>query len=103
MAHGPHRAAGHLDRLAVFDGTGTEFSAIIATIAGKTVTVTLEEQIATGTESPLRITLIQGISRGERMDWVMQKATELGVANIAPVVTARSVVKLDSDQAAKKL
>jgi 16S rRNA (uracil1498-N3)-methyltransferase len=54
-------------------------------------------------ESPLSLTLVQGVSRGERMDLVMQKATELGVARLIPVMTERSVVKLDAAQAAKRL
>ena len=54
-------------------------------------------------ESPLRITLVQAVSRSERMDWTLQKATELGVRTIIPVLSARSVVRLDDKQAAKKL
>ncbi len=54
-------------------------------------------------ESPLRITLVQAVSRGERMDWTLQKATELGVRTIVPVLSARSVVRLDDRQAEKKL
>ena len=50
-----------------------------------------------------QLTLVQGISRGERMDWVMQKATELGVRRIVPVFTERSVVKLDERQSERKL
>ena len=52
-------------------------------------------------ESPLALTLVQGIARSERMDLVVQKATELGVAAIVPVVTARSVVRLDAETRAK--
>jgi 16S rRNA (uracil1498-N3)-methyltransferase len=88
--------------LRVFDGTGSEFAAEITEIEGDKVTVRLGSQAQVATESPLKITLVQGISRGERMDWTLQKATELGVAAIAPVLTARSVVRLDSKQAEKK-
>ncbi|MES1195463.1 MAG: 16S rRNA (uracil(1498)-N(3))-methyltransferase [Steroidobacter sp.] len=63
----------------------------------------MEEAIRGDTESPLQITLVQGISRAERMDWTLQKATELGVHAIAPVITSRSVVRLDDRQANKKL
>jgi 16S rRNA (uracil1498-N3)-methyltransferase len=59
----------------------------------------LLERVAGRPESPLAITLVQGVSRGERMDWTVQKATELGVCMIAPVLTARSVVRLDARQA----
>jgi 16S rRNA (uracil1498-N3)-methyltransferase len=88
--------------LRVFDGTGSEFAAEISQIEGDKVTVRLGNQAQVATESPLKITLVQGISRGERMDWTLQKATELGVAAIAPVLTARSVVRLDSKQVEKK-
>jgi 16S rRNA (uracil1498-N3)-methyltransferase len=88
--------------LAVFDGSGQDFRAEIVRVAGDDVTVRLTEPVAGAAESPLRITLLQGVSRSERMDWTLQKATELGVATIAPVLTARSVVRLDEKQAQKK-
>lgn len=88
--------------LRVFDGSGRDFSAEIARIDGDSVVVRLLEPAQAVSESPLRITLVQGVSRGERMDWTLQKTTELGVAAIAPVLTARSVVRLDAKQAEKK-
>jgi 16S rRNA (uracil1498-N3)-methyltransferase len=88
--------------LRVFDGAGQEYQAEIARAAGDSVTVRLAEPAAPANESPLKITLVQGVSRSERMDWTLQKATELGVAAIAPVLTARSVVRLDEKQAQKK-
>ncbi len=88
--------------LVVFDGAGGEYRAEIARVEGSAVTVRLGERTSGTAESPLKITLVQGISRGERMDWTLQKATELGVNAIAPVLTARSVVRLDEKQAAKK-
>jgi 16S rRNA (uracil1498-N3)-methyltransferase len=88
--------------LRVFDGSGSDFQAEIVRVEGDAVTVRLVAQSQATAESPLRITLIQGISRGERMDWTLQKATELGVHAIAPVLTSRSVVRLDAKQAEKK-
>jgi 16S rRNA (uracil1498-N3)-methyltransferase len=88
--------------LMIFDGAGSEFRAEIVRVVADVVTVLLGEQIPQAGESPLRVTLIQGISRSERMDWTLQKATELGVHAIAPVLTARSVVRLDPKQAEKK-
>ena len=88
--------------LSVFDGAGTEFHAEIVRVAGDAVAVRVGEETAGTAESPLRITLVQGVSRSERMDWTLQKATELGVAAIAPVLTARSVVRLDDRQAPRK-
>jgi 16S rRNA (uracil1498-N3)-methyltransferase len=88
--------------LRVFDGNGTEFDAEIAQLDGDRVAVKVGDEAPPTPESPLRVALIQGISRSERMDWTLQKATELGVASIAPVLTARSVVRLDEKQAQKK-
>jgi 16S rRNA (uracil1498-N3)-methyltransferase len=88
--------------LIIFDGTGGEFRAEVVTADGNDVTVQAGQHIHGTAESPLKITLTQGISRSERMDWALQKATELGVKTIAPVITARSVVRLDDKQSAKK-
>ena len=90
------------DELVLFDGRGGEYPAAIIESHATTLRVRIGEHRSVERESPLRITLAQGISRSERMDWVMQKATELGVAAIVPVVTERSVVKLDASQALKK-
>ncbi|HET9444694.1 MAG TPA: 16S rRNA (uracil(1498)-N(3))-methyltransferase [Steroidobacteraceae bacterium] len=88
--------------LSVFDGSGQVFRAEIVRVAGDDVTVRLGDPTTGTAESPLRIALLQGVSRSERMDWTLQKATELGVATIVPVLTARSVVRLDEKQAQKK-
>jgi 16S rRNA (uracil1498-N3)-methyltransferase len=88
--------------LIVFDGSGMDFPSEIVNVDGDQVSVRLTSQTPATGESPLRITLVQGISRGERMDWTLQKATELGVIGVAPVLTSRSVVRLDEKQAAKK-
>lgn len=88
--------------LNVFDGRGNEFHAEIVAVNGDKVSVKLGAPTTGTPESPLRITLAQGVSRGERMDWTLQKATELGVDTVVPVLTARSVVRLDDKQAQKK-
>lgn len=107
----PDAGAYHLARVlrmragaavSVFDGGGSEFLAEIASVQGDEVTVKLLEPAQSARESPLKITLVQGVSRSERMDWTLQKATELGVSAIAPVLTSRSVVRLDDKQSAKK-
>jgi 16S rRNA (uracil1498-N3)-methyltransferase len=90
------------ETIAVFDGKGGEYRAELVRIEGNHVTVRIGDHIAGTPESPLKITLVQGISRSERMDWALQKATELGVNTIAPVITSRSVVRLDDKQSAKK-
>ena len=88
--------------LVIFDGNGGEYRAEIIAVEDNEVTVTVGEHIHGTAESPLKITLTQGVSRSERMDWALQKATELGVKVIAPVLTSRSVVRLDDKQSAKK-
>jgi 16S rRNA (uracil1498-N3)-methyltransferase len=91
------------DALTLFDGHGGEYSARIAAFRRDSVQVEVQEHRDVERESRLDLTLAQGISRGERMDWVMQKATELGVTRIVPVITERTVVKLDERQSARKV
>jgi 16S rRNA (uracil1498-N3)-methyltransferase len=88
--------------LILFDGMGGEYQAEITRVDGDAVSARLMHQTPGTAESPLKVTLVQGVSRSERMDWTLQKATELGVTSIAPVLSARSVVRLDEKQAAKK-
>jgi len=92
------------DEVVLFDGAGSEFHAVVASSDERSITLrVISRTAARETESPLPVTLIQGISRGERMDFVLQKATELGVTVIVPVTTERSVVRLDSGQAQRRL
>jgi 16S rRNA (uracil1498-N3)-methyltransferase len=90
------------DALTLFDGRGGEYQGEIVEIRRGVVRVQVGEHVPVESESPLAVTLVQGVSRGERMDWVVQKATELGVHTIVPVLTERSVVKLDARQNAAK-
>ena len=90
------------DVVHVFNGKDGEWRATIDLIAKSNVSLTVGDQVETSTESPLKIHLVQGISRGERMDFVVQKATELGVKRITPVLTDHGVVKLDDKRADKR-
>ena len=90
------------DELVLFDGRGGEHGASIAAVSRNGVTVTVGERTGREAESPLAVRLIQGISRGDRMDFVVQKATELGVRRITPVITKFSVVRLDAAKAGKR-
>ena len=90
------------DDLTIFDGSGPEWVATISAMTKSTATLEIGECIESATESPLKIHLVQGISRGERMDYVVQKAAELGVKRITPVLTEYGVVKLDDTRAAKR-
>jgi len=91
------------DTLSLFNGTGGEYSASLVAANKREARVCLTEFHAAERESPLRITLALGISAGERMDYSLKKATELGVAAIQPLATERSVVKLAGERADKRL
>src|SRR5699024_4209155 len=73
------------DPVRLFDGRGGEYHGVLETVARNAVRVRIERHDAVERESPLRITLAQGISRGERMDYTIQKAVELGVDRVVPV------------------
>ena len=91
------------DALTLFNGQGGEYAAIISAVSKKTVTVEIREFRNIELESPLAIHLGIAISRGDRMDWIIQKATELGVSRVSPLLTERTEVKLKDDRADKKI
>src|SRR5712671_2686149 len=80
-----------------------EYAASIEHAHAGRVAVAIAELRAIERESPLTLTLAQGVSRGERMDLVVQKATELGASGLAPVLAERSVVRLTAQQAERRL
>ena len=91
------------DPVTVFNGDGHDYPAKIASLRGSRVEFEVLDRVAARPESPLKLLLVQGIARAERMDLIVQKATELGVVSIQPVVTARSVVRLDAKTTERKL
>lgn len=91
------------EELILFNGMGGEYVAIITDINKKSVTVELKQFIASDVESPVQLYLAQGIARGEKMDFIMQKAVELGVNKIFPLITERCNVRLDAEREAKRL
>ena len=91
------------DALQLFDGSGQEYLGQLIEVGKKSLRVELTEQLPGLPDSPLRIHLGQGLSRGERMDWAIQKATELGVAEITPIVSERCEVRLKDERADKRL
>ena len=91
------------DSLTVFDGRGCEYPAVIERIGRSGVTLRLGEPAAVDRESPIEVTLAQGISSGERMDYTVQKAVELGVRSIEPLAVERSVVRLSGERAARRV
>ncbi len=86
----------------LFNGTGVECQGRLLDLNKRRATVAVETCAEVTRESVLAITLVQGISRGERMDYTLQKAVELGVRTIAPVITEHTVVRLDQVQAGKR-
>lgn len=91
------------DQLLIFNNTGGEFKAHLIALDKQKAVVSLEEFIVRNNESPLTIALGQGISRGEKMDFTVQKAVELGVSTITPLFTSYCQVKLDDNRLEKKL
>jgi len=108
----PDSAASHLkrvlrlaagDRITLFDGSGADYDAVIRAAGRNGLQAEIGERREVHCESPLAVALLQGVSRGARMDTVMQKATELGVRIIQPVLAERSVVRLDAGRSQSRL
>ena len=108
----PEQAGEHVARvlrmerghpLILFNGDGRECDARLASLAKRAVTAEVLSIREVDREAPLKLTLAQSIARGEKMDWILQKATELGVARIVPIVTERTEVKLDEERAERRL
>ena len=108
----PERAANHLARVlrlregdacVLFNGDGHDYAARLLSASKREVRVEVLSASKVENESPLRIVLLQGIARGEKMDLVLQKATELGVDAIVPVSGERTEVRLDAERAQKRL
>lgn len=91
------------DTVSLFNGDGHDYAARILSAARSGAEAEILSAAIMSSESPLRVHLGQALARGEKMDWVLQKATELGVAAITPLVTRRSEVKLSADRAGKRL
>ncbi len=102
----PERAARHVaalrlragDEVVLFNGDGAESAATLVAIGKRGAVAAVRERRPVDRESPFEIHLAQGICAGDRMDLVLQKATELGIASIQPVVTARSIIRLDRER-----
>ena len=108
----PREAAHHATRvlrlrvgesLTLFNGTGGEYAATIASISRGGAIVAVGEHQAHERESPLAVTLVQGIAGADRMDFIIQKAVELGAAAIQPVLTSKSIVRLSKERGEARL
>ncbi|MEW6182884.1 MAG: 16S rRNA (uracil(1498)-N(3))-methyltransferase [Bacillota bacterium] len=90
------------DAVTVLDGQGREFSAVIKTVSKEAVLLALVREITPDTETGVKVTLFQAVPKGDKMDLVVQKTTELGAFRIVPVITERVVVRPDETQAARR-
>ena len=90
------------DEITLFSGDGLEYAGEIISVRGPRVVACVGNGTAVDRESPFAVTLVQCVPRGDRMDLIVQKSTELGVARIVPVLSQRSVVRLDGAQAESK-
>lgn len=91
------------DSFSVFNGLGCEFAARLLSLDRKRTLAQIGEPLPATPESPLRLQLAQAVCRGEKMDLVLQKATELGVHSIQPLITERTEVRLDAEREARRL
>ncbi|WP_229008528.1 16S rRNA (uracil(1498)-N(3))-methyltransferase [Methylophilus sp. Leaf408] len=91
------------DTLTLFCGDGVDYQCALVSVEKKTASVEVLSQQKINNESPLNMRLLQGISSGDRMDYTIQKAVELGVTEIFPLSTERSVTKLSGDRAEKRV
>jgi 16S rRNA (uracil1498-N3)-methyltransferase len=112
VIHLPESASVHLvrvlrlglgDACVLFNGDGSDYEARLVAVPKRGAQAEVMRQLVATPESPLRTVLAQAIARGEKMDWVLQKATELGVSAIVPLVTERTEVKLDAERGEKRM
>ncbi|HUX91624.1 MAG TPA: 16S rRNA (uracil(1498)-N(3))-methyltransferase [Gallionellaceae bacterium] len=90
------------DPVQIFDGEGKACDATISSISGKHVDINITRTCPAQAPSPLQIVLAQAMTSSEKMDWIVQKATELGATEVQPVQTQRSVAKLSQERAEKR-
>jgi len=90
-------------QITLFNGLGGEYLCLIKEVSRKRVVILIGEESSRTVESPLKVTIGMGISRGDRMDWAVQKAVELGVNDITPLITERCVVKFKADKKQQRL
>lgn len=91
------------DPVILFNGDGRQYPARLVAADPRAASVHVDSAEAPARESPLRVTLIQSLARGEKMDWIIQKAIELGATRIQPVTSERSEVRLDGVRSQKRL
>lgn len=90
------------DELCLFDGSGGEYRALLASVEKRRATATIVSHAAREVELPFQVTLAQALPEGTKMDWIIEKAVELGVTAIQPLAAGRCVVRLSAERAGKK-
>lgn len=90
------------DEIILFNGDGYNYPATLS-VNGNQACATVQQQVINPAESPLSITLVQALAKGTKLDLVIQKATELGVQRIVPVIAERSVMQIDQQRQQKKM
>lgn len=91
------------EKIMVSDGSGTDYQCSISEIGSDMITASIEDVFKNAAELPVKITLFQGMPKSDKLELIIQKAVELGVYEIVPVITKRTVVKIDDKKADKKL
>ena len=90
------------ERLTVCDGAGTDYDCVITDMDGQTVTVKVDAYRPSVSEMPFSVRLYQSVPKGDKFDYIVQKAVELGIHEIVPVFSARCIVKPDAGSEAKR-
>lgn len=91
------------EEILVSDGAGVSARARLVSFSAKEVKAQVIEFLAEQSELPIRVTIGQGLPKGEKMEWILQKGTELGAYSFLPFSSERTIVKLDAKKEAKKL
>lgn len=111
LAELPESAAGHLLRVlrlgpgapvTLFNGDGNDYPGTIEGARKQHCSVRVGAAVVNRSESPLSVVLLQGVARGEKMDLILQKACELGISAVQPLITERTEVRLDGERAARR-
>jgi 16S rRNA (uracil1498-N3)-methyltransferase len=90
------------DPIQLFDGTGGEYHGQLVEIGKRTALARIDKHVRREAEPPYRVTLAQGVAGGDKMDWLIEKAVELGVASVVPLMAERGVVRLSGERAARR-
>jgi 16S rRNA (uracil1498-N3)-methyltransferase len=90
------------DAITLFDGTGGEYNARLLEIGKRAASAHTEAFSDRDAEPPYRVTLAQGVAGGDKMDWLIEKAVELGVASVIPLTAERGVVRLSGERAMRR-